>query len=58
MDSGELLSSDLFKQITGGSKDSIRAERKYEHAFEFVSFAKLAFATNKFPKTCDDTTGF
>ena len=58
MDSGELLSSDLFKQITGGSKDPIRAERKYEHAFDFINFAKLAFATNKFPKSRDDTTGF
>jgi putative DNA primase/helicase len=58
MDSGELLSSDLFKQITGGSKDPIRAERKYEHAFNFINFAKLAFATNKLPKTSDDTTGF
>ena len=37
MDSGELLSSDLFKQITGGSKDPIRAERKYEHAFDFIN---------------------
>lgn len=58
MDSGQLLSSDLFKQITGGSKDPIRAERKYEHAFTFISFAKLVFATNKLPKTSDDTTGF
>jgi len=58
MDSGQLLSSDLFKQITGGSKDPIRAERKYEHAFNFINFAKLVFATNKLPKTCDDTTGF
>jgi len=58
MDSGQLLSSDLFKQITGGSRDPIRAERKYEHAFNFINFAKLAFATNKLPKTRDDTTGF
>jgi putative DNA primase/helicase len=58
MDSGQLLSSDLFKQITGGSKDPIRAERKYEHSFNFINFAKLVFATNKLPKTCDDTTGF
>ena len=58
MDAGQLLSSDLFKQITGGSKDPIRAERKYEHAFSFINFAKLVFATNKLPKTCDDTTGF
>lgn len=58
MDSGELISSDLFKQITGGSKDPIRAERKYEHSFSFINFAKLCFATNKLPKTCDDTTGF
>jgi putative DNA primase/helicase len=58
MDSGQLLSSDLFKQITGGNKDPIRAERKYEHAFTFINFAKLVFATNKLPKTSDDTTGF
>jgi putative DNA primase/helicase len=58
MDSAELISSDLFKQITGGSKDPIRAEKKYQHGFNFVNFAKLVFATNKLPKTCDDTTGF
>jgi putative DNA primase/helicase len=58
MDSGDLLSSDLFKQITGGSKDHVRAERKYEHGFNFINFAKLVFATNKLPKTSDDTTGF
>ena len=58
MDSSQLLSSDLFKQITGGNKDAIRAERKYERAFNFINFAKLIFATNKLPKTCDDTTGF
>jgi len=58
MDAGELLSSDLFKQITGGSKDPIRAEKKYQHAFNFINFAKLVFATNKLPNTGDDTTGF
>lgn len=58
MDAGQLLSSDLFKQITGGSRDPVRAERKYEHGFNFINFSKLVFATNKLPKTCDDTTGF
>jgi len=58
MDTGQLLSSDLFKQITDGSKDPIRAKRKYEHGFNFINFAKLVFATNKLPKTKDDTTGF
>jgi putative DNA primase/helicase len=58
MDTGTLLSSETFKQITGGSKDPIRAERKYEHGFTFINFAKLVFATNKLPKTLDETTGF
>lgn len=40
------------------NKDTIRAQRKGERAFDFVNFAKIIFAANKLPKVKDDTSGF
>jgi phage/plasmid-associated DNA primase len=43
----ELSSSDLFLKVVGG--DAIRAERKYEHPFDFQPFARLVFAMKRLP---------
>ena len=40
------------------NKDTIRAQKKGEQAFDFVNFAKIIFAANKLPRVRDDTTGF
>lgn len=45
-----------FKKFTGESL--IRAERKFQPAFHFINHAKLIFATNRIPKTNDDSEAF
>lgn len=47
----------VLKMLTS-NKDTIRAQRKGERAFDFVNFAKIIFAANRLPKVKDDTTGF
>ncbi|MGC8676527.1 MAG: phage/plasmid primase, P4 family, partial [Candidatus Micrarchaeia archaeon] len=46
----------VFKHLTGG--DPITADVKFGHPFTFVNTAKLIFATNKIPKTPDDSDAF
>ncbi len=57
MEQTELPNVNILKMITS-NKDVIRAQKKNEHAFNFVNFAKILFATNKLPKVRDDTSGF
>ncbi len=47
----------VLKMLTS-NKDTIRAQRKGERAFDFVNFAKIIFAANKLPRVKDDTSGF
>lgn len=46
----------VLKALTGG--DSIQAERKGEHSFSFVSYAKLMFSANVLPATDDTSNAF
>jgi putative DNA primase/helicase len=57
LDSTAMYQVAALKQITS-NKDWIRAQRKGEHAFNFVNFAKPIFAANQLPASKDDTTGF
>jgi len=57
MEQTELPNINIMKMLTS-NKDVIRAQRKGEHAFDFVNYAKLVFATNQLPMVRDDTTGF
>lgn len=45
-----------FKMLTGG--DPITAERKFQHSFKFVNYAKLIFSCNKVPEVYEDTGAF
>ncbi len=56
LDARTLERSDTFKQITGG--DAISGERKYSHAFDFTSYAKLIFSANQMPPTADQTLAY
>ena len=47
----------VLKMLTS-NKDTIRAQRKGERAFDFVNFAKIIFAANRLPRVKDDTSGF
>lgn len=47
----------VLKMLTS-NKDTIRAQRKGERAFDFVNFAKIIFAANKLARVKDDTSGF
>lgn len=45
-----------FKMLTGG--DILTAEKKFQHSFNFVNYAKLLFSANKVPEAMDDTDAF
>jgi putative DNA primase/helicase len=51
-----LYHTGTFKMLTG--RDYIAAERKHQHPFNFVNYAKLLFSTNKVPEAYDDTDAF
>jgi putative DNA primase/helicase len=48
--------TDTFKKLTG--QDTIRGEEKYQKAFNFVSFAKHWYSTNRPPEVKDDSIAF
>lgn len=50
-----LKSVAAFKQITGG--DTIRAERKYQAAFDYNPFCSMLFSGNEAPRTKDTSEG-
>lgn len=50
------LNTALFKQLASG--EPVRAERKYQDAFEMRDYAKLIFNTNSLPKETEQTKGF
>ncbi len=45
---------EVFKELTGG--DTLTAERKYGHPFQFKNHAKLVFSANRPPKILNDDT--
>ena len=51
-----LAKTGAFKMLTGG--DRIAAEKKYQHPFSFVNYAKLHFSANELPATKDQTPAF
>jgi P4 family phage/plasmid primase-like protien len=53
LDARAVVSTDLFKQITGG--DDVRAERKFHDGFKFRSSALPLFSANELPRTADQT---
>jgi len=57
MEQSTLPNVNILKMLTS-NKDVIRAQRKGERAFDFISFAKQIFGSNKLPRVRDDTTGF
>lgn len=48
--------SGKFKTLTGD--DFVNAEFKFQKAFCFENYAKLAFSANQIPKTQDDTIAY
>jgi len=56
LSSDDLISGGEFKASTGGSY--ITAEYKFGDTFEFLTFAKHIFATNKIPKMKDNDNVF
>ena len=57
MEQSTLPNVNILKMLTS-NKDVIRAQRKGERAFDFISFAKQIFGSNKLPRVRDDTTKF
>lgn len=51
-----VMDDGILKQIVSG--DTIEAERKYEHPFTFVPYARIMLATNHLPKLQDVTHAF
>ena len=56
LNSDDLISGGEFKASTGGSY--ITGEYKFGDTFEFLTFAKHLFATNKIPKMKDNDEVF
>jgi len=56
LSSDELERTGTFKELTGG--DRIRAQRKYEPAFEFENQATLLFSANNPPSADDETYAY
>jgi P4 family phage/plasmid primase-like protien len=54
--SQKLSSTGIFKTLVSG--DSIRAQHKYEHPFNFRNYATLIFSANKIPETDDKTYAY
>lgn len=52
----DLKRTGTFKALTG--HDRIRAEKKYQAAFNFTNYAKLTFLCNLMPSTPDKTRAF
>jgi len=52
----ELKKTGLFKTLTG--RDTITAERKNQHPFQFVNYAKLIFSCNQLPTSPDNSDAF
>lgn len=51
-----LKKTKLFKQATGG--DRLTCDRKWKEQFEFKSYAKMIFLTNRVPATSDKSKAF
>ena len=51
-----LKDTGIFKKIVSG--DTIRAQRKHQHPFDFEPRCVMMFSTNKLPDTPDHTLGF
>lgn len=56
LDARAITRTDAFKMLTGG--DTILAERKYGHPFQFTSFALPIFAANEAPISADQSEGW
>ena len=54
--SGALRDTGTFKALTGG--DLVYAERKFQHPYDFTSFAKLVFSANRVPLSEDESSAF
>ncbi len=52
----EARETGTFKKLTGG--DLVDGERKFEHTFSFINFAKLLFSCNSIPPTDDYSNGY
>jgi len=52
----ELRRTGIFKALTGG--DTITAERKLQHPFQFTNYAKLIFSCNILPTSPDTSDAF
>jgi len=54
--SDALKRTGMFKMLVGG--DTINAQKKFQHPFNFKNYAKLIFSANQIPETQDDTLAF
>jgi putative DNA primase/helicase len=48
----------ILKKLTGGSRQKIRIERKYQKAYDTYLYTKLFFNANKVPITSDNTDAY
>jgi len=54
--SDELRKTGIFKALTGG--DTITAERKNQHPFQFKNYAKMIYSCNQLPTSPDNSEAF
>ena len=56
LEADKLVNTGKFKTLVSG--DTIRAQRKHQHAFSFRNYAKLIFSTNKIPESEDKSYAY
>lgn len=53
-----ITETSIMKKLTGGRRQEIRLERKREHAYDAVLWAKLFFNANKVPDSTDTSSAY
>jgi putative DNA primase/helicase len=53
-----ITETSIIKKLTGGRRQEIRIERKREHAYDAVLWAKLFFNANKVPDSTDTSSAY
>src|SRR5690606_17453600 len=56
LSSAHLTDTSLFKQLTGA--DTVHANRKYGHQFEFTNTALFAFSANRIPTVNETSSAY
>jgi putative DNA primase/helicase len=58
IDSKPIENSGIFKTLTGGARERVRGEKKFQDPFTFVNTATLIFSANDWPVSHDQSNAY